>query len=121
MLRRRHADMADDVMAHHDCSSGLGGGGAGPMVVGGQQLAQAVGVNQVATAQMPARCTPTPTQRPQPNPDVTSMEDLVEYELELLAGTGPGAGCRLLLAECELTAPPPVALAGIRRTPNLCS
>ena len=40
------------------------------------------------------------------------MEDLVEYELELLAGTGPCVGCRLLLAECELTALPPVALAG---------
>ena len=99
-------------MAHHDYSSGLGGGGAGPMVVGGQRPAQAAGAGQAAAAQMPARCTPAPAQRPQRDPDVSSMEDLVEYELGLLARTGPGAGCRLLLAECELTAPPLVALAG---------
>ena len=80
--------MADDVMAHHDCSSGPGGGGAGPMVVGGQRPAQAAEAGQAAAAQMPARCTPAPAQRLEPDPDVSSMEDLVEYELEM-AGTGP--------------------------------
>ena len=109
-------------MADDDCSSGQGGGGVGPMVVGGQQPAQAAGAGQAAAAQMPARYTPAPAQRPRPDPNVSSMEDLVEYELELLAGTGPGAGCRLLLAECELTAPPPVALAGrcSRARPGQC-
>ena len=98
-------------MAHHDCSSGRGGGGAGPMVVGGQQPAQAARASQAAAAHMPTRCTPAPAQRPQPDPDVSSMEDLVEYELEM-AGSSLGTSCRLLLAECELTAPPLVALAG---------
>ena len=98
-------------MAHHDCSSGPGGGGAGPMVVGGQQSAQAARAGQAAAAQMPARCTPAPAQRPRPDPNVSSMEDLVEYELELV-GTSLGVGFRLLLAECELIALPLVALVG---------
>ena len=61
------------------------------MVVGGQRPAQAAGAGQAAAAQMPARYTPAPAQRPRPDPNVSSMEDLVEYELELLAGSSSGA------------------------------
>ena len=86
-------------MADHDGGSGQGGGGGGgPMVVD----TQAVGTGPGAAAQLPGQRTAAPVQRPGPHPDAASMDDLIEFELEML-GAGPRSGCRVLQADSGLT------------------